>query len=297
MSETGHAPNRSGEVGQEAGNALTLAARFASQDKTRPILTAVLWRGGETEDQIVATDTYRLFGRKVERTKTGIKPEPGEDWLIPAEAIVKVTGAKGVRRDPQIALRCPCPVKLEEGKQPEFDSRAEDSPHHIGVQAQARDHSRRCKLRVAVAETVTGIFPNIDKVIPDYNEDPEELSWEALVKAVDLNTALPHLYDVEDCHRVNAEFGAKRLFLQAVDGDPHSQVAVEARAEAPAEVLHRQKPPVAAYDGHLLADLTTLLVEESSLYDLRFQVNGHALSALRIDGPWGVYMLMPMRPY
>lgn len=312
MGITGHAPTESGQVGGEASAALTIAARFACPDKPReggrrPVIEQVLWRGGENEDTITATDTYQLFLRKVSREEAGIRPEVGEDWFIPAVAVCKVTGTKAIRANPVLGLRSPCPVKEAATKNGtvvyEFDAEAEDSPHHIGLQCQ--DEKAWSKKRLAVAETVEGVYPNYERVIPDLGDPVNPVTWEGEVNAHKLLAILPHLYDVEEgCHRVEAHFDEERLTVCAHQDNGYH---LEAKGEVAAEVTLYENPEVAAYNGRYLADLLSAIVTENGVAKTN---GGHTppyptvrwcyrkpLEPLTLDGPWGLYLVMPMVTY
>lgn len=89
---------RAGRIHQEALRALALAETCTDDsDGRRPVLTRVLWEGGEEITRITGTDTYRLISAQTARTRDCVKPRNGEAWELEGYAIGKATRTKAVR--------------------------------------------------------------------------------------------------------------------------------------------------------------------------------------------------------
>jgi len=272
-------PPRSGQIGPQASRALMLAARFASDDKTRPIITAVMWRGGHTKDTIIATDTYRAYRCEVTRDNEWLLPTPGECWLLPAQTIEQVTNTERRRLNPLLTVTHPCPNHS-------------DSEYHVAIRCDVANTKQRTK--DAVGEVITGVYPHVEdgRIIPDYNKEQEFLGWSGEVPVKGLYNVLPHLRDVNESHSIKFSFDNEKVSLQAEKKYTTEDVTVEANVKV---ATGNGRKTEVELNGYYISDIVELLYEQNSTGMLQVQVPQPEYTLpVRMDGEWGTYVVMGM---
>jgi DNA polymerase-3 subunit beta len=177
------------EVGEEnsavlsantAAAALRRVLSAVSQDPTRPILTGMLWSGGDGKLKLAATDTHRL----AVETVTPMEMHGERSPLIPGHALAQLLAILDPKsKEPLLCCWDQNQIAFRQGR------------------------------TVLVSRLIEGTFPKVERVIPTSH------TTRAVVEVAAWREALARVRPFCDQERVHCSFGEGKLILHAATGD------------------------------------------------------------------------------
>lgn len=268
---------------------LERAARFASKDETRPILTGIAFNYAGEQTRVWSTDSYRLAdlaapGHSTHRPK----PENARDAIVNIPARGLVMAAKMMRK-----LDAPVSISTVNAKVGALSRGQYAVVRHDGMEWAMR--------------TIDGSYPQFDQLVPDSHELEVKMPTTALAGACEVAVAFarknaPMRLSVNGVVKVTGSTPDVADFEELLDGatytragDVLARTIVESNGAGVAPSIVPESP---ALDDEFIVGLNPEFAADIAKVYVSDEVTIRLISALRpvlyIDGE-DRYLQMPIR--